>query len=208
MRWGEENRRRGLYCAVRNSSDSPDPTAQSGGRVRGGAAAHPSRKGPWGGPSGCCLNCKREGLPRELRGPATCSLSSGPLSNEGVEAGNQGSDILVEGALPFKKGTLPSKKVTLPLNEGTLPFDQDTLTLGHGAEDLLDFQVLLADANVKLREPFLLDPIIFPEQSDHLLAVFAGRHVPEARDERRLHIRKAPVHFALQVGEATVNVFV
>jgi len=27
-------------------------------------------EGPWGGPSGCCLACKREGLPRELRGPA------------------------------------------------------------------------------------------------------------------------------------------
>ena len=32
-----------IYCAVRNLSDSPDPTAQSGGRVRGGAAARPSR---------------------------------------------------------------------------------------------------------------------------------------------------------------------
>ena len=31
------------YCAVRNLNDSPDPTAQSGGRVRGGAAARPSR---------------------------------------------------------------------------------------------------------------------------------------------------------------------
>jgi len=31
------------YCAVRNLSESPDPTAQSAGRVRGGAAARPSR---------------------------------------------------------------------------------------------------------------------------------------------------------------------
>ena len=52
-----------------------------------GAGTHPSRSGTraggvgaWGGPSGCCPACKREGLPRELRGPAKCSLSSGPLS--------------------------------------------------------------------------------------------------------------------------------
>jgi hypothetical protein len=76
-----------IYCAVRNVNDSPDPTAHSGGRVRGGAAARPSRSGTragdvraWGGPRGCRLACKREGLPRELRGPATCPLSSGPLS--------------------------------------------------------------------------------------------------------------------------------
>jgi hypothetical protein len=77
-------RRPGSYRTVRGRVRGRPSRPAARGRASVGA--RPSRSGTraggvgaWGGPSGCDLACKREGLPRELRGPAKCNLSSGPL---------------------------------------------------------------------------------------------------------------------------------
>ena len=56
------------YCAVRKKGDSVAGTAQSGGRVRGGAAARPSGRVRGEGTRPCGVPCKGEGLLRERSG--------------------------------------------------------------------------------------------------------------------------------------------
>jgi len=69
--------------------------------------------------------------------------------------------------------------------------------LDHRAKDLLDFEVLLADARVELSEALVIDAVLLPEQAHHLLARLSRRKSLETRDQRDLQVGNR----AVQVGK-------
>ncbi len=96
-----------------------------------------------------------------------------PASDEGIESGDEG--LHVDGKVP-------------------LAFDYST-------KDLLDFQVLLADAHVELSETLFIDAVLLPEQAHHLLARLSRGKSLETRDQRDLEVGKARPHLALEFGK-------
>ncbi len=74
--------------------------------------------------------------------------------DEGVETGDEGPDVLVQGLLPF---------------------EERAGTFRNSAESLLEFEVLLADTEVELGKPLVVEPVGLAEEPNHLLAGFPSR---------------------------------
>src|SRR5919197_4095200 len=123
----------------------------------------------------------------DLRGGAAVA----PPPDQRIDAGDQGLDV--GGEAPGLVGQEP-----LTFNQGPLAFNKNPLAFDQGVENLLRFQVLLADADVELREPCVLLPVGFAEQAHHLLTGLARGQAAEPRDQGRLEVANA----GFEVGEA------
>ena len=103
----------------------------------------------------------------------------------------------------------PSDEGIEPSDEGPDPVGHDPLAFHDSAKNLLNFEVLLADAHVELGEALFIDAVLRPEQAYHLLARLSRGKRLETRDQRdlevgncALQVGEAVPDFALQVGEA------
>src|SRR2546428_5222238 len=114
-------------------------------------------------------------------------LAVTPTFDEGVEAGDEGFDV--------------GRETSLAFDHEPLPFDDRV-------QYLLVLQMLLADAEVELRESFVLEPVPLAKESDHLLAGLAVRQAPESGDQRCFQVSQSGAHLSLEVGEARRQVVV
>ncbi len=109
-----------------------------------------------------------------------------PTLDGGVEAGDQGSDALEESALPIEETAQALRNITQ--------------SLGEGAENILEFEVLLPNPQIELSEPFFLEPVPLSENPDHLFAGLTGGEAPEAANHRHLQVRQASIDMGAGVG--------
>ena len=78
-----------------------------------------------------------------------------------------------------------------------MAFDQQALAFDGRVKNLLNFQMLLAAAEVELGRALLLKPVSLAKKPDHLVAGLPARQAPESGDQRRLHL----AHLSLQISE-------
>jgi hypothetical protein len=149
-----------------------------------------------------------QALEKEWLRVAVHRLGSGPAaavaptSDERVEAGDQGPDLPGQTSNLVCQGTLALDQAVLALDQEALAFNLKALTFDDCVQHLLDFEVLLADAEVELGEALLLKPIPLSQQAYHLFARLASWQAPEAGDQRGFEIAEPFAHLTLEVGKS------
>src|SRR5262249_2782321 len=107
--------------------------------------------------------------------------------------------------LALDQTLLAFDQMFLALDQTLLALDEKVLTVEDCVMDLLDLEMLLPTAQVKLGESILVHTIPFSQEPDHLVARLAAGEGTESSDQRHLQIREARPHLSEPGGQVLVQ---